>query len=305
METMSEEFKVIEEYIAMLLENELCFYCDEEMINNFPVLDIKAWDYPSRISNVIIETGRTEFANSYRILKRLTNHSCRSIEIFFYESLTCEEMESVLTQVDELEVYNYNFICRLQAAESLERAVAIMKGHFKMFRGFLYNAPENGLVEGGKGGWGNIFLLQGEFNYSSCGIVDHSYFCTNLEHLSEAQSYNTCLNRKLFIDKSGKIKNCPQMPKSFGDFHTTDLNVLLNNEEFTKVWSIKKEDVLVCKDCEFRDVCTDCRAFIEDPENIYSKPLKCGYNPYDNTWTNWWTDPSKRSSLKHYELTDH
>jgi len=29
---------------------------------------------------------------------------------------------------------------------------------------------------------------------------------------------------------------------------------------------------------------TDCRAFIKNPENIYSQPAKCTYNPYIAKW---------------------
>jgi len=42
----------------------------------------------------------------------------------------------------------------------------------------------------------------------------------------------------------------------------------------------------VCQDCEFRHICTDCRAFIKDSNNIYSQPAKCGYNPYIAKWQN-------------------
>ena len=31
-------------------------------------------------------------------------------------------------------------------------------------------------------------------------------------------------------------------------------------------------------------MCTDCRVFIKDPENIYSQPAKCTYNPYIAKW---------------------
>lgn len=36
--------------------------------------------------------------------------------------------------------------------------------------------------------------------------------------------------------------------------------------------------------CEFRYICIDCRAYLVAPENIYSKPQKCGYDPFTNKW---------------------
>jgi hypothetical protein len=55
---------------------------------------------------------------------------------------------------------------------------------------------------------------------------------------------------------------------------------------FKDAWSINKDEILVCRDCEFRYICSDCRVFIEDPHNIYSKPAKCKYDPYSATWDN-------------------
>jgi len=40
----------------------------------------------------------------------------------------------------------------------------------------------------------------------------------------------------------------------------------------------------VCKDCEFRYVCTDCRAYRADAEDLYSKRARCSYDPYTATW---------------------
>ena len=44
------------------------------------------------------------------------------------------------------------------------------------------------------------------------------------------------------------------------------------------------DKIIVCKDCEFRYICTDCRIFIKDNNNIYSQPLHCNYNPYIAKW---------------------
>ena len=74
------------------------------------------------------------------------------------------------------------------------------------------------------------------------------------------------------------------MSKSFGHIDDTNLEEIISNLDFTKIWSIRKDDIDVCKDCEFRYVCTDCRCYIKSPENIYSQPAKCKYNPYTAKW---------------------
>ena len=73
-------------------------------------------------------------------------------------------------------------------------------------------------------------------------------------------------------EKSNVIKS---IEESLGVPKATFL-ILLKN--------IKKDQISVCKDCEFRYVCTDCRAYTQNSGDQYSKPLKCNYDPYTATW---------------------
>jgi SPASM domain peptide maturase of grasp-with-spasm system len=141
-------------------------------------------------------------------------------------------------------------------------------------------------------------------NNIHCGMIDSKYFTINKLLYSESQHHNTCLNRKISIDKDGNIKNCPSMAESFGNVKDTTLEEALNKPGFKKYWNINKDQIEVCKDCEFRHICTDCRAYIEDPENQYSKPLKCGYNPYTNVWEEWSTNPLKQKAIEYYGMQD-
>ena len=48
---------------------------------------------------------------------------------------------------------------------------------------------------------------------------------------------------------------------------------------------IKKDNIEVCKDCEFRHICTDCRAFTDSNSRPNARPSKCQYNPYISKWS--------------------
>lgn len=132
---------------------------------------------------------------------------------------------------------------------------------------------------------GNILYVSDLISSSShCGFVSPEYFNINITLFTEAQKYNTCLNRKIAIDVSGNIKNCPSLEKSFGNIEDTSLHNALIHKDFRKFWEINKDQIEVCKDCEFRYICTDCRAYITDDNNSFSKPSKCSYNPYLAKW---------------------
>ncbi|NJL76349.1 MAG: hypothetical protein HC892_16370 [Saprospiraceae bacterium] len=74
------------------------------------------------------------------------------------------------------------------------------------------------------------------------------------------------------------------MRPKIGHINKVSLREPLLGNPFKRAWKIKKDDVKICKDCEFRYICSDCRAYTEVDNDLYSKPLKCGYDPYIGTW---------------------
>ena len=82
------------------------------------------------------------------------------------------------------------------------------------------------------------------------------------------------------------------------------MNLAINSDGFKDKWRITKDQIEICKDCEFRYVCSDCRAYVENPEDIYSKPLKCGYNPYTCEWEEWSQNPLKQRGIEYYGMKE-
>jgi SPASM domain peptide maturase of grasp-with-spasm system len=117
-----------------------------------------------------------------------------------------------------------------------------------------------------------------------CGQIGPRHFVVNIDAWSEAQRHNSCLNCKIAIDARGEIRNCPSLPRSYGNIRDTSLHSALAQRDFTALWSINKDQIEVCKDCEFRYICIDCRAYLTGDHDRYSKPAKCGYDPYTAVW---------------------
>lgn len=95
--------------------------------------------------------------------------------------------------------------------------------------------------------------------------------------------FNGCLNRKISIDAQGNIKNCPSFSGEFGNITSMRLADVVKQAEFRRVWSIYKDNISVCKDCELRYACTDCRAYTVGDDPL-GKPSRCGYDPYTGVW---------------------
>lgn len=277
--------EVILEYIDFLISNELAFWCSDEQIGHFPVIDLQDWDYPAIISNATLETRLADFPQRFNILKELT-HECltRYLEIHITDPVSSVSLHAVLTELDTLDLYNYNVICAIGQEATEDSIVSVLRRHYKIARTIIYSHSEEKIIQT-ESGLGNIFFIDKPFTYSSCGIIDPMYFSLEMSHISESLGNNTCLNKKLAIDVDGNIKNCPNLNSVFGNVIHSSVKEVVGKPEFRKLWSIKKDDIDTCKDCEFRHICTDCRAFIAEPGNLYSKPLKCGYDPYTAIWS--------------------
>ncbi|OHT30239.1 grasp-with-spasm system SPASM domain peptide maturase [Elizabethkingia meningoseptica] len=142
---------------------------------------------------------------------------------------------------------------------------------------------------------------------NQCGIINEQLFLPNQRTYLSSLGSNSCLSKKIAIDINNNIKNCPSMPQSFGTIKENTLSEILNHNELKKYWNLTKDSINVCKDCEFRYICTDCRAYTErshfDKSGLdISKPLKCGYNPYTGEWQNWSSSPLKQRAIEFYNL---
>ena len=94
------------------------------------------------------------------------------------------------------------------------------------------------------------------------------------------------------------------MKTCFGNIKNTTLEEAINKQGFKKYWDVTKDQIVKCKDCEFRHVCTDCRAYTDNPQDSYAAPLKCGYDPYTCEWEEWSNHPLKQKAIDFYGMRD-
>lgn len=275
--------ETIEEYINFLTEKEYCFLVSEEELDYFPPLSME-WHNPSQITNAIIEVDDININTLKKTVYELENVGCKYIELRAYEShdiaylLTILSVfdKSIITSIELYVKYDVNIF-------SIDDCLQLISNNYRLTNVFLHSSTE--VSQRKTQSSTKLFLTTETIDSSShCGKISPAYFSINIAMFSESQNYNTCLNRKISINNRGEIKNCPSMKTVYGNITELSIKDILKTSHFTSMWSITKNQIEICKDCEFRHICSDCRAYISNSENIYSKPLKCTYNPYDNTW---------------------
>lgn len=117
-----------------------------------------------------------------------------------------------------------------------------------------------------------------------CGAVKPKYFSTSLKNYLESGKSNSCLFKKISIDEDGYIKNCPSFDSHYGKYGKVPLTDIVKTKNFRQIGEINKSQISICKVCEFRRICPDCRVYTMDQSTPYAKPLKCYYDPYTAKW---------------------
>lgn len=96
----------------------------------------------------------------------------------------------------------------------------------------------------------------------------------------------TCWNGKVAITPSGDVIPCVfARDLVVGNVLKSTLKGVLDSRKLKDLWKITLDDVEVCKDCEYRYACFDCRALpCSMTENLLAKVHGCTYNPYAGEW---------------------
>lgn len=286
--------------LDFLLANEWGFITDSP--DSFP--DIPSnWNSYSKITNIIFQIDESVVISA-DIVYQIEMLGCYSVEIQFTKRSALQQIAFVLELFDSSSVESINLYASYFSSKSnIEFWESIRKKHYRVNNIYIYDSEQFEY----KNYANNTIFCYLPYNIDlkkSCGSIHLNSFVLNLPLFTESLHHNSCLNRKISIDIDGNIKNCPSMAQSFGNIKDTTLQEALDHPDFKKYWNVTKDQIAVCKDCEFRYICTDCRAYTENPEDMYAKPLKCGYNPYTCEWEEWSTNPLKQQAIDYYGMRE-
>lgn len=278
-EDPKEIISFFDDFINQLIEKEYGFFSDNMI--EFPALGNIS--YPNLIDTAIIDVKNDLKFNLESFIVDLNQFNCQTLTIRFFRKVSQKFLKNVLLKLENSALRSVEIIIPQNTyLETQTKAHRFFYDFPRCMKITVYGANRNEYYK-----LGNFNLYYTDFIYSTencCGYVSPYYFRTNNDLFFQAQEYNSCLNKKISIDIDGNVKNCPSINKSYGKYdEIPQLGSVLESEGFKFLGKIKKDDIEICQDCEFRYICHDCRAFtVED--KLYSKPKFCKYDPYQGIW---------------------
>jgi len=281
-----EDRSTYQDYLEHLHRMEYIFFISPDQRKWFPSMSTK-WDHPSEITNAIIEFNADSKHDLNKIFYELESLGCLAIEIRIYDEFEYDRLVEIMDHTVNTGVTSislkYNYFPGFLNAKAIKK---LGLKYFNIHSVEVYGA--NGKAFDFDIQRLEVVFHEGQLLTSThCGFVHKENFILNSTFFLESMNFNSCLNRKVVIDAKGQVKNCPAMTVLFGDHHEVSLRSIVRENSFQAKWKITKDEVLVCKSCEFRYVCLDCRAFQVNPTEegqFHRKPTTCNYDPFTGKW---------------------
>lgn len=206
----------IDAYFSLLEEEDYGFFTDEP--EKFSKLDLQ-WDFPSKITNAIIDIKEAKEFNYLGIFEELENLGCQALQIRFFEIIDLALLDNIAKTLKKSSILFVELLLQYSEAMTNENLESVFKKNERIRSFCVVNSPNEVLVNSEENRlFYTIHYTTEKFeNNNCCGVIHQQYFSLNLETFTEAQHFNTCLNKKISIDSSGNIKNCPSMINFYGN----------------------------------------------------------------------------------------
>ncbi len=274
-----EHYVTVNEYIDFLIKNEFAF--ETSSPESFPELSLKI-NIPYLYTNIIIRFN-AEIDYS-KLIYEIENVGIPALLLTFEDEVTIAVIETFLNHFYYSRLKHIELVINYNNCLDFDAIMNLCKKHLRINRVVIYNSKfiKNYPFHSNK--YAEIIFTNDSFDFSKGCLFNRKFFTINHEFFFEARTFNSCLYKKICIDQDGNINNCIANNNNTFNINKHTLENVYKNRSFKKLWNISKDQIEVCKDCEFRYLCPDCRAFLKDPGNIYSQPAKCEYNPYIAKW---------------------
>jgi len=107
----------------------------------------------------------------------------------------------------------------------------------------------------------------------------------SVEDFYNKKDYNSCLRGKIAITAEGDILPCIMMRDDIiGNIRENSLQDIFADKKIDLYWELSKDKIDICKKCEYRYACSDCRALEKSvTKNLYGRKY-CAYNPNKGEW---------------------
>lgn len=263
-------------YFDYLLCNELIFTTDNP--ETFPRMN-SVFEKPHFLDFLFLEIDNLQKFKISFLRKNIDKTGVDHI-VFINSSSSTENLNIVLNLLIDSRVKLITYISLFDKT-LINETLNLKSKHERLKKIFFYNSPTE-LTQSNEDE--NVEYFEGTLSsLLNRRISSVKSLTLNIKTYLESLSYNLYYNRRAYINNCGEVKPSYNHKEYYGNITDENLNDIILKDNFQNIWKLTKDQIEVCKDCEYRYMCPDNRIPIKNKNMHYHKDT-CNYNPYTNTW---------------------
>jgi len=261
--------KIVREYINFLIEKEFIFFSKS---NNFPNLNLfHTNEDNSRIEFMNLCVSQNTIENLIAMVKAIEWLGVKRLHLNFSNVDSVTHFKTILDKLRKSRIVNLSislpfkaFSSNLSFEDERIKSVYIYESPTKKIENVNYRL--------------NYFFLTKKMTELFEQNVNFDLIAVNTKSFSLAQQYNTGLYKTILVLDDGNVKFDYNEKINYGNlFDRRSLKIAI--KKMSKLWSIHRDQLTPCKDCELRYGCTINKVPVKNKD---SYKIDCNYNPYTN-----------------------
>lgn len=278
----SEEVPELNDWEDFLVDAEILFNvssCQEVQL--FPEVS-KEYETPHLLNSLVIHGN----IDCEALSKRFQSIHLENVSVIV-DVFQSKEVSNLLNNLCTLEIDSVNLYIK-EEGDFEDSKVKSLRSISQLSSIFLFNSPEIRLPSDEEATESiKVFKL-------SCSFIDYISqvhplkLQVNYTHFFEASNFNNYFFQKVYLDPEGNIKNGLLGVGNFGNIYSISqikLKSIFKSHSFRNLGNVKKNETLICRECEFRFMCVDPRVPKLNSKGLWYHETECSYNPYISKWS--------------------
>lgn len=282
------DHQTIDEYFKFLEQKEYIFNCDESEIAFFPPLD-NNWYSSSIVLNAVIDISKMDINQIDYIFQNLEELGCKYYLLKIKISKSLEFWMQLQSISQKYRIFNIEIYSEYYESYQSDVFFDFVKQFVLLDKFVFFNSP---IFLSKDLSHQKVYFSHENFKENQIRI-SATNFNIELSYFIESLNFNPYFNQKIYINSDGDIFNMINTNICVGNVFSAEIRSIVISENFQELWNSRKDETLICKDCEFRYMCHDQRIPIRKG-NEWIHIEECPYNPYIGKWE----DEIGYSSLK-------
>jgi len=282
--TFNEEIEILEEYFSFALKKGWGRWFNEKsaIFNEIG----ESYHSYERIETSLIDISKeTNLDWVLRFIELLDLFHCHHVEFRFLDSKSTTYIESILDKVASSNIKCVTLCLSKNNFIDEERVKKLITEEGRIIEVYFYNNKIERVVRFKQA---SIYSLTSKaVEIDKCGVIQQNKFIVNPRFYRLSEEKNSCLYKKLSLTYDGIVCICPSVKSGvlgyMSHLDSSDVESFLSSMEYMKLSDSKKSEIHVCRDCEFRNCCLDCRGH-KSNSDLFTKPKFCSYSPKTEKW---------------------